>query len=165
MPLYINALIFPFIQTSLPVPATKKHPHSMMLTPPCFTVGMVLTRWWVLSGFLQTWRLPFRPKSSIFMAWESFRCLLANSRRLSCAFYWEVASVWPLYHRSDWLSAAEIVFLLEGSPLSTEKCWSSVRVTIGFLVTSLTKNLLPRSLSLARWSALGRILVIPNFFH
>jgi len=28
--------------------------------------------------------------------------------------------------------------LLEGSPLSTEQCWSSVRVTIGFLVTSLT---------------------------
>ena len=42
---------------------------------------------------------------------------------------------------------------------------SSVRVTIGFLVTSLTKALLPRLLSLAGWPALGRFLVIPNYFH
>ena len=32
---------------SLPVPAAEKHPHSMMLAPPCFTIGMV-------PGFLQT---------------------------------------------------------------------------------------------------------------
>uniref|UniRef100_A0A8C4XFI0 Fli-1 proto-onco, ETS transcription factor n=1 Tax=Erpetoichthys calabaricus TaxID=27687 RepID=A0A8C4XFI0_ERPCA len=46
MSLYIAAVIFPFILTSLPVPAAEKHPHSMMLPPPCFTVGMV-------PGFLQ----------------------------------------------------------------------------------------------------------------
>ena len=39
--------IFPSILTSLPVPATEKHPHNMMLPPLCFTVGMV-------AGFLQT---------------------------------------------------------------------------------------------------------------
>ena len=33
--------IFPLIRTSLPVTAAEKHPHSMMLTPPCFTVGLV----------------------------------------------------------------------------------------------------------------------------
>ena len=38
-----------------------------------------------------------------------------------------------------------MVVLLEGSPLSTEERWRSDRVTIGFLVTSLTKALLPRS--------------------
>ncbi|XP_075931719.1 gamma-aminobutyric acid receptor-associated protein-like 2 isoform X2 [Anarhichas minor] len=43
MSLYIAAFIFPSILTSLPVPATEEHPHSMML-PPCFTVGMVLAR-------------------------------------------------------------------------------------------------------------------------
>jgi hypothetical protein len=37
-----------------------------------------------------------------------------------------------------------MVVLLEGSPISTEELWSSVRVTLGFLVTSLTKALLPR---------------------
>ncbi|KAK6308672.1 hypothetical protein J4Q44_G00201350 [Coregonus suidteri] len=60
------------------------------------------------------------------------------------------------------LSAAEMVVLLEGSPISTEELWSSVRVTIGFLVTSLTKALLPRLLSLAGLQALGRVLVIRN---
>ena len=54
-----------------------------------------------------------------------------------------------------------MVVLLEGSPISTEELWSSV----GFLVTSLTKALLPRLLSLARVPALGGVLVVPNFFH
>ena len=51
-----------------------------------------------------------------------------------------------------------MVVLLEGSPISTEEL--SV-----FLVTSLTKALLPQLLSLAEWPALGRVLVVPNFFH
>jgi hypothetical protein len=33
-----------------------------------------------------------------------------------------------------------MVVLLEGSPIFTEELWSSVRVTIGFLVISLTKG-------------------------
>jgi hypothetical protein len=35
-----------------------------------------------------------------------------------------------------------MVVLLEGSPISTEELWTSVRMTIGFLVTSVTKALL-----------------------
>ena len=54
---------------------------------------------------------------------------------------------------------------MEGSPISTVELWSSVRVTIGFLVTSLTKALLPRLLHLAGRPALGRVLVVPIFFH
>ena len=67
--------------------------------------------------------------------------------------------------RPDWWSAAEMVVLLEGSPVSTEEIWSFVRVNIGFLFTSLTKALLPRFLSLAGRPALERVLVVPNFFH
>jgi hypothetical protein len=33
--------LFPSILTSLPVPDAEKHPHSMMLPPPCFIIGMV----------------------------------------------------------------------------------------------------------------------------
>ena len=36
-------------------------------------------------------------------------------------------------------------------------------MTIGFLVTSLTKTLLPKLISLARWPALG--LVVPIFLY
>lgn len=42
--------------------------------------------------------------------------------------------------------------------------WSSTRVTIRFLVTSLSKALLPRLLSLARRLTLRGVLVVPNFF-
>ena len=37
------AFIFPSTLTSLLVPAAEKHPHSLMLPPPCFTVGMVMS--------------------------------------------------------------------------------------------------------------------------
>ena len=53
-----------------------------------------------------------------------------------------------------------MVVRLEDSPISTEELWSSVRVTIGFLVTSLTKALLPRLLNLAGRLALGRVLMV-----
>ncbi len=53
--LYLAAFIFPSIATSRPVPAAEKHPHSMMLPPPCFTVGTVLDRWWAVPGFLHTY--------------------------------------------------------------------------------------------------------------
>jgi hypothetical protein len=59
-----------------------------------------------------------------------------------------------------WLSFWKVL-----SPISTEELWSSVRETIRLLVTYLTKALLPRLLSLAGMPALGRVLVVPNFFH
>ena len=69
--------------------------------------------------------------------------LVANSRRAVMCLFLRSGFVWP-----DLWSAAEMVVLLEGSPISTEELWSSVRVTIRFLVTFLTKALLPRLLSL-----------------
>ena len=58
-----------------------------------------------------------------------------------------------------------MVVLLECSPISTEELKSSVRVTIGFLVTSLTTTLLPRLFSLAGRPASGRVYVVINFFY
>ena len=55
-----------------------------------------------------------------------------------------------------------MVVLLEGSSISTEELWSSVRVNIWYLVTSLTKAFLHRLLSLAGRPALGSVLVVPN---
>ncbi len=62
--LYLAAFIFPSIATSRPVPAAEKHPHSMMLPPPCFTVGTVLDRWWAVPGFSP--HIPLRIKAKKF---------------------------------------------------------------------------------------------------
>ena len=53
-----------------------------------------------------------------------------------------------------------MVVLLKVSPISTQDFWFYLW-TIGFLVTYLTKALF----SLAGRPALGRVLVVPNFFH
>ena len=102
-----------------------------------------------MPGFHHTERLTFSPKSSIFAS-SDLRILF-------------LMIIIP--YRPDWWSAAEMVVVLEGSPLSTEQCWSCVRVTIGRLVTSLTKALLPRSPKVDERPALGRVLVVPNFFQ
>ena len=64
------------------------------------------------------------------------------------------SSSWCQSHR--W-NTAKMVVLLEGSPISTEELWSSVILTIGLLVSSLTNALLPRLLSLAGLPALGSL--------
>ena len=106
---YFGLFSFPSTLTSLPVPAAEKHPHSMMLPPPGFTVGMVLGRWWAVPCFLQTWHLELRPNNSILVSsdqiilfltvWESFRCVLPS--RLSCVFHCWEGSVWPLWHKAQ----------------------------------------------------------------
>ena len=106
-----------------------------------------------------------RPDHLVSHGLRVFRCLLANSKRaVMCLLLRSGFRLATLPYRPDWWSAAEMVVLLEGSPLSTEQRWSTVRVTIGFLVTSLTKALLPRLVSLAGRLALGNVLVA-NFFH
>lgn len=63
--LYIAPSIFLSILIRQFLP--EKHPYSMM--PPLFlTVGLVLAWWCTLPGFLQTCRLEFTPKSSIFVS-------------------------------------------------------------------------------------------------
>lgn len=47
------------------VKQSKKHFQSMILPPPCFTVGVVVCRWWVMPSFLQTQFWELRPNSSI----------------------------------------------------------------------------------------------------
>ena len=58
-----------------------------------------------------------------------------------------------------------MVVLLESSPISTEELWSSVRVTIGFLVTSLTKDLLLPIAQFGQADSSRKNLGGLNFFH
>ncbi len=96
----------------------------------------------------------------------SFRCFFENSKCVFMSLHW----------REDWVLPHPTI-----KPRTMECCsgfcpsvdfsylhiwsWSSTRVTIRFLVTTLTKALLHQLLSLARWPALGRVLVVSNVFH
>ncbi len=78
----------------------------------------------------------------------------------SCVFTEE--RVWPQCHKVQ--IGGVLQWCLGFSHLHIWS-WSSTRVTIRLLVTSLDKALLRQLLSLTRRPALGRVLVVPNFFH
>jgi hypothetical protein len=73
---YFAPFTFPSILTSLPVPATEKHAHRIMLPPPCLTVDVML-------GIqAKEFNLGFiRPENVVSHDLRDFRCLLANSKR------------------------------------------------------------------------------------
>ena len=88
-PLYFAPFIFSLILTSLPVPATEKQPHSMMLPPPCFTVGVVQT-----SSRCDAWDSDQRPNLGLIRLEDLVSHGLSplgvfwqNPSGLSCAFY------------------------------------------------------------------------------
>ncbi len=145
--LYLASFIFPSIATSRPVHAAEKHPHSMMLPPPCFTVGTVLDRWWAVPGFLHTYRLELRPKSSI---------LVSSDQRILQVFFSKLHAGFHVSCTEERLPSGHSAIkprLVEGcsdgwlsttSPISRMHLWSSATVIFGFFFTSLTKALLPR---------------------
>lgn len=65
----------------------------------------------------------------------------------------------------NWWRAAVIFDLVECSPISLLHLWSSATVIFEFSFTSLTKALLPQLFSLGGQPGLGRVLIVPNFFH
>ena len=165
--LYSAPFIFPSILTCLPVIAIEKHHHSMMLPPPFFIVGIVLARRWAVPGFLQTWRLAFKSwfhqtrESWFLMVWKSFRCLLANSQ-VGC----------HVSFTEEWLPSGLIGAVLQWW-LSFRKVIPSPQRNSGDLSEwpsgswspPWPKPFSPRLLRLAGRPALGRVLVVPNFFH
>lgn len=64
--------LFSSILTCRSVPSTENHPHSTMLSPPCFTIGMLFTSWWAKLGICQTSHLKFSPKFSVLSVQRVF---------------------------------------------------------------------------------------------
>ena len=62
---YTAPVILSLTQCTRPVPCADKHPQSMMLPPPCFTVGMVL---YCSLFFLRTRLVELWPKCSILVS-------------------------------------------------------------------------------------------------
>ncbi len=112
------------------------------------------------AGFLQTWCLGLR-----FIRSESEGDFLLIPGVISCVFTEERIEFGHTATKprsveccSDVCPSVDFSYLHIWS-------WSSTRVTIRFLVTTLDKVLLNQLLSLARRPALGRVPVVPNVFH
>ena len=72
-----------------------------------------------------------RPENLVSHGLRVLRCLSVNSKQaVMCLLLRSSFRLVILPSRPDWWSAAEMVVLLEGNPISTEEPWSSVRVTI-----------------------------------
>ena len=139
-----------------------------MLPPPFFTVEMVL-------GFLQTWRLAFRPNSSILvssdqrilfiMICESLGAFWQTPSGLSCAFYWG-ASIWPLDHKG--LIVGVLQRLLSfwkvlPSPQTNSRALSEW--PLGSWSPPWPRPFSPDCSVWPCRPALGRVLEVPNVFH
>ena len=83
--LCISAFIFPSILSPSSC-CWKTSPQHDAATSHASTVGMVLAWWWVVPGFLQTWRLAFTPKSSIFLSSDQIILFLMVLRVLQVHF-------------------------------------------------------------------------------
>ena len=171
--LYLAPSIFPSVLTSFPVPAEEKHPHSMMLPRPCFTVGMVCSGCWVSATHsVLHWgqKVTFwsHPDQSTFfhMFAVSPTWLVANSKWDFLGFTFNngfLLATLPL--RPDWWSKPLIVVLWTDSPTSAVDLCSSSRVTMGLLVAPLINFLLVWLVSLGGRPCLGRVAVLPYSFH
>ncbi len=137
--------------------------RGMRLLPAHFTFGMVLCRWWaeLVSFKHDAWNWGSSDQRILFLTvWGSFRCFFANSKCVFMCLHWREDWVWPHRHK------AQIDGVLQWCCPSVDSLsiwsWSPGSQV---LVTILTKALLHQLLSLARRPALGRVLVVSNFFH
>ncbi len=165
----------PLMRTRLPGPWAEKHPHNMMLPPPCLTVGMVLWGLCASPARRQTVLVVLWPNSSSFVSSdlmtflqsssESSKWLLANLRRCwRCLLVFRGTFLggleWRPLHRNA-LVTVDTETCCPASPRESLRSW---RVAIGVTVAAL--NSLTSDLESFRGRpALSRLMVVPVLFH
>ncbi len=146
---YFGALSFSSTLTSPSVPAAEKQPHSMRLLPAHFTFGMVHCRWWaeLVSFKHDVWNWGSSDQRISFLrVWGSFGCFFV----FSCVFTEERIEFGHISIKPRLMECCSGVCPSVDFSYLHIWSWSSTRVTIRFLVTTLTKALLHQLLSLAR---------------
>ena len=104
----IFSAIIPSILTSFPVPDNEKHPHSMMLPPPCFTVGMRFLGWWEVLDLHQTCSFLAIMENSILVSFDLLPYVRGvfhmpfgeHQTYLLIFFYKQWLFFWPLFHKA-----------------------------------------------------------------
>ncbi len=163
--LYLGALSFSSTLMCSSVPAAEKQPHATSTLYFWDGTLQVMSR----AGSLQTWCLELR-----FIRPDN---IISHSLRVLYVLFLQIPSVFSCVFTEERTEFGHTSI----KPRSMECCsgvcpsvgfshlhiwaWSSTTVTIKSLVTALTKALLHQLFSLARRTALGRILVVSNFFH
>ncbi len=167
-----HCLGLPYSDVSLS-PCHWKHPNSMICDEQSWFPSNMMLRFGVHQN-----------RESCFSE-SVFRCFFFFFTNSMCVFmclHWGEDWVLPHHHKAQiegvlqWCSPIyttnrrkNITATLHRSGLYGSVTilwsWSSTRVTIGFLITTLIKALLHQLLSLPGKPALGRDLVVSNFFH
>lgn len=126
-----------------------KTSHGMTLPPPFGDgFGQMMRRSWLPSDMM--FDIQAKHLSLCFIAPGSF----SWSESPSCAFYWEVVSTLPLYHKGL-IGGVQIVVFLEGSSLSTRKAGAQRHLQ---LLSGTWSSFTP--ISQTGWSALARVVVL-----
>ncbi len=151
------------------VPAAEKQPHSMS----CYQHTLLLG--WYSAGDEQSW-FPSNMMLRIEVHQTREYCFSESEGPLG-AFFVQIPSVFSCVFTEERIEFGHTAIKTRSVECCSDVCpsvdfsylhiwsWSSTRVTIRFLVTTLTKALLHQLLSLDRRPALGRVPVVSNFFH
>lgn len=178
---FLSRVSTPFSASSVlqfgPVLADEKHPHHIILLPPCFTVGM---------AFLGQKEVRLVPditfplvarKIDFSLLWPEFflPCVwrgspifvLGNSKRVHLFFFWKQ---WIFSCQSSikaftlWSVRLKVVLWTDASIFTIELC-CCLRVIFSLFVASLINALLTWSTSLGRWLSFGSYVVVLYLFH
>lgn len=68
-----------WVSASVFVPAEEKHPCSMAMPPPCFTVGMIMSKWYRLLVFCHIEHIAWRSITIQFCKREKFGLAVKNT--------------------------------------------------------------------------------------
>ncbi len=128
---YMLESMFPSMNRSSPVPAVVMQPQTMMLPPPCLTVGKAQFSWYSSPGRRQTCWTPsesnkFTLDSSDHRTWFQYIMLLAGLSSANCL----QAFLWASFRRC---------FLLGRQPCKTTCCsvWRMVWALTSWLLQPL----------------------------
>lgn len=153
-----------------PVPTEEKQSYSMMLSPPCFTIGMMFFWWWEVFGFCHSFVAELWPKTSsdndtFSHSFWDFKLVF-----FSCKFSWALMVLFFFvnkhFHHATLPYSPDIwriwkIFVTHTTqPLLVKNSRSSFNAAVGLLATSLTSLLLVFSSILVGHPILGNVTVV-----
>ncbi len=157
---------FPRLQPVVLSLQLEKHPHSMMLPPPCFTVGTVLDRWLSSAWFSPHIPLRIKAKKSILVSSDQRILFVTILESLHAGFHVSCTEErLPSGHsaiKPRLVEGCSDGDFLQLSPISRCISGAQPQWSLGSSLPLSPRLFSPDSSVLAGRPALGRVLVIPT---